>query len=80
MGIAIGAGTDIAVESADVVLLSGSLQDVAVAESLSRATLRNIRENLFWAFFYNILGIPIAAGVLYPAFGLQLSPMPTPTT
>ena len=75
MGIAIGAGTDIAIDSADVVLLSGSLQDVAVAESLCRATLRNIRENLFWAFFYNVLGIPIAAGALYPAFGLQLSPM-----
>ena len=75
VGMAIGAGTDIAIESADVVLLSGSLQDVAVAESLSRATLRNIRENLFWAFFYNVLGIPVAAGVLFPAFGIQLSPM-----
>ena len=75
VGIGIVAGTDIAIDSADVVLLSGSLQDVAVAESLSRATLRNIRENLFWAFFYNVLGIPIAAGALYPAFGLQLSPM-----
>lgn len=75
VGMAIGAGTDIAIESADVVLLSGGLLDVVTAEALSRATLRNIRENLFWAFFYNVLGIPIAAGVLYPAFGLQLSPM-----
>lgn len=75
VGMAIGAGTDIAVEAADVVLMSGSLLGVGEAVALSKATMRNIRENLFWAFFYNILGIPIAAGVLYPAFGLQLSPM-----
>ena len=75
VGIAIGAGTDIAIESADVVLMSGSLSQVASAIELSRATIRNIRQNLFWAFFYNCLGIPIAAGALYPAFGLQLSPM-----
>ena len=75
VGIAIGAGTDIAIESADVVLMSGSLSQVAGAVELSRATIKNIKENLFWAFFYNSLGIPIAAGVLYPAFGLQLSPM-----
>ena len=75
VGIAIGAGTDIAIESADVVLMSGSLAQVAGAVELSRATIRNIRQNLFWAFFYNCLGIPIAAGALYPAFGLQLSPM-----
>ena len=75
VGIAIGAGTDIAIESADVVLMSGSLSQVAGAVELSRATIRNIRQNLFWAFFYNCLGIPIAAGALYPAFGLQLSPM-----
>ena len=75
VGIAIGAGTDIAIESADVVLMSGSLGQVAGAVELSRATIRNIRQNLFWAFFYNCLGIPIAAGALYPAFGLQLSPM-----
>ena len=75
VGIAIGAGTDIAIESADVVLMSGSLSQVAGAVELSRATIKNIRQNLFWAFFYNSLGIPIAAGVLYPAFGLQLSPM-----
>ena len=75
VGIAIGAGTDIAIESADVVLMSGSLSQVAGAVELSRATIKNIRQNLFWAFFYNSLGIPVAAGVLYPAFGLQLSPM-----
>ncbi len=75
VGMAIGAGTDIAVESAQVVLMNNSLQGVAQAISLSRATMRNIRQNLFWAFFYNCLGIPVAAGVLYPAFGIQLSPM-----
>ena len=75
VGIAIGAGTDIAIESADVVLMSGSLSQVAGAVELSRATIKNIKQNLFWAFFYNSLGIPIAAGALYPSFGLQLSPM-----
>lgn len=75
VGIAIGAGTDIAIESADVVLMSGSLGQVGGAVELSRATIRNIKENLFWAFFYNTLGIPVAAGVLYPAFHIQLSPM-----
>lgn len=75
VGIAIGAGTDIAIESADVVLMSGSLTQVSGAVELSKATIRNIRQNLFWAFFYNSLGIPVAAGILYPAFGIQLSPM-----
>ena len=75
VGMAIGAGTDIAIESADVVLMSSSLQGVANAISLSKATIRNIRQNLFWAFFYNCLGIPIAAGALYLPFGIQLSPM-----
>ena len=75
VGIAIGAGTDIAIESADVVLMSGSLGQVSGAVELSKATIRNIKENLFWAFFYNSLGIPVAAGALYPAFGIQLSPM-----
>ena len=75
VGMAIGAGTDIAMESADVVLMNSSLAGVSGAVALSKATIRNIRENLFWAFFYNCLGIPIAAGVLYPVFGLQLSPM-----
>ncbi len=74
-GLAIGAGTDVAIESADVVLISGSLMGVSEAVRLSKATIRNIKQNLFWAFFYNCLGIPLAAGLLYPAFGWQLSPM-----
>ena len=75
VGMAIGAGTDIAMESANVVLMNNSLMSVAHAISLSKATIRNIRQNLFWAFFYNSLGIPVAAGALYPAFGVLLSPM-----
>lgn len=75
VGMAVASGTDIAMESADVVLMNASLSNVWKAVALSRATMRNIKQNLFWAFFYNMLGIPIAAGVLYPAFGLQLSPM-----
>lgn len=75
VGMAIGAGTDIAIESADVVLMQSSLKGVSQAIALSKATIRNIRQNLFWAFFYNSLGIPIAAGVLYPTFEIQLSPM-----
>ncbi len=74
-GIAIGAGTDIAIESADMVLMKSDLLDVPKAISLSRAVMKNIRQNLFWAFFYNSIGIPIAAGVLYPHFGILLSPM-----
>ncbi len=75
VGMAIGAGTDIAMESANVVLMNSSLRSVADAICMSKATIRNIRQNLFWAFFYNSLGIPIAAGALYPAFGVLLSPM-----
>ncbi len=75
VGMAIGAGTDIAIDSAEVVLMSGSLTGVCSAVELSRTTIRNIKQNLFWAFFYNCLGIPVAAGALYPAFGIQLSPM-----
>ena len=75
VGMAIGAGTDIAMESADVVLMSGSLSGVANAIRLSKATIRNIKQNLFWAFFYNCLGIPVAAGALFIPFGIQLSPM-----
>ena len=75
IGLAIGAGTDVAIESADVVLMHNSLMDIVDAAALSRATLRNIRQNLFWAFFYNAIGIPVAAGVLYPALQLTLDPM-----
>jgi heavy metal translocating P-type ATPase len=75
VGMAIGNGTDIAIEAADVVLMKPSLFGAVSAIALSKATIRNIRQNLFWAFFYNILGIPIAAGALYPAFRLQLNPM-----
>ena len=75
VGIAIGAGTDVAIESADIVLMKSDLMDVPSAVSLSRAVMRNIKQNLFWAFFYNAIGIPVAAGVLYPAFGILLNPM-----
>ncbi len=75
IGIAIGAGTDIAIDAADIVLMKSRLSDVPAAIRLSRATLRNIHQNLFWAFFYNIIGIPLAAGVWIPLFGLQLNPM-----
>jgi Cu+-exporting ATPase len=75
VGLAVGTGTDIAIESADVVLMSGDLRGVPNAIALSQATMRNIRQNLFWAFAYNVALIPVAAGVLYPAFGLLLSPV-----
>jgi Cu+-exporting ATPase len=75
VGIAMGTGTDIAMESADVTLVKGDLRGIVRARRLSHATMRNIKQNLFWAFVYNILGVPIAAGVLYPVFGILLSPM-----
>ena len=75
VGLAVGTGTDIAIEAADVVLMSGRLTAVSDAIALSRATIRNIRQNLFWAFAYNVALIPVAAGVLYPKFGILLSPM-----
>lgn len=75
VGIAIGAGTDIAIESADIVLMKSDLMDVVTALELSHAVIRNIKQNLFWAFFYNVLGIPVAAGIFYPVFGLKLNPM-----
>ena len=75
VGVAIGAGSDIAIESADIVLMKSNLLDVVASIKLSKAVVRNIKQNLFWAFFYNALGIPLAAGVLYPLFGLKLNPM-----
>jgi P-type Cu+ transporter len=73
VGLAIGTGTDVAIEAADITLISGSLSGVVTAIRLSRATMRNIRQNLFFALIYNAIGIPLAAGVLYPLLGLRLS-------
>lgn len=75
VGIAIGAGTDVAIESADLVLIKSNLQDIVSAIKLSKKTIRNIKENLFWAFIYNIISIPLAMGVFYPSFGIKLNPM-----
>ena len=75
VGIAMGTGTDIAIESAGVTLVKGDLRGIAKAVRLSRATLRNVKQNLFFAFFYNAIGVPLAAGVLYPFYGLLLSPL-----
>jgi Cu+-exporting ATPase len=75
LGFAIGSGTDIAIDAADVVLMKSDLLDVVTGIRLSKAVIKNIRENLFWAFFYNVIGIPLAAGVFYSALGWKLSPM-----
>lgn len=75
VGIAMGHGTDVAMQSAGITLVKGDLRGIAKARNLSRATMRNIRQNLFFAFLYNALGVPLAAGALYPIFGLLLSPM-----
>ena len=75
VGIAMGTGTDVAIESAHIALVKGDLRGIAKARRLSRATMRNIRQNLFFAFVYNVMGVPIAAGALYPFFGILLSPI-----
>jgi Cu+-exporting ATPase len=75
VGIALGTGTDVAVEASDVTLMRGDPRSVATAIALSRRTMRTMKENLFWAFVYNVIGIPVAAGVLYPVFGVLLSPI-----
>lgn len=75
LGFAIGSGTDIAIDAADVVLMKSDLLDVVTGIRLSKAVIKNIRENLFWAFFYNVIGIPLATGVFYAALGWKLSPM-----
>ena len=75
VGIAMGTGTDVAIKTGGITLLSGDLNGIVRARRLSHLTMNNIRENLFFAFFYNVLGVPLAAGVLYPAFGLLLNPM-----
>jgi Cu+-exporting ATPase len=75
VGIAMGTGTDVAIQSADITLVKGDLRGIVRARRLSRATMRNIRQNLFFAFVYNALGVPVAAGVLYPVSGLRLSPV-----
>ena len=75
IGIAMGTGTDVAIESSEITLLKGDLQGIVKAKNLSHSVMKNIKQNLFFAFFYNVLGIPIAAGVLYPVFGILLSPM-----
>jgi Cu+-exporting ATPase len=75
IGMAIGTGTDVAIEAGDVVLMRGDLRAAAQAIELSRRTMRTMKQNLFWAFIYNVIGIPVAAGILYPAFGLLLSPI-----
>jgi P-type Cu+ transporter len=75
VGIAMGTGTDVAIESASVTLVKGDLRGICKAIRLSRATMRNVKQNLFFAFVYNALGVPVAAGVLYPSFGILLSPI-----
>jgi Cu2+-exporting ATPase/Cu+-exporting ATPase len=75
VGIAMATGTDVAIESADVVLLKGDIQKISQAITLSRSTVRTIKQNLFWAFIYNLVGIPLAAGLLYPIFGILLNPV-----